>query len=213
MTTGLAQDYWAGRHTTYAEDPRAWCVHYWESWTNPYRWTLAEAIKSCQPASVLELGCNVGPNLHVLRQALGPDVPLIGVDVNKSAIEFGRQQFAALGDTETILAEADFFSGLMALGPIDVICSCYALAYLAPGDAVLDVVREAWRKATRALVFAEPTSLTLPRFTDAAIGEWAHNYAAVFAALGIAPRHIQYRVLSVPGTHLDGLWVVRKESP
>jgi SAM-dependent methyltransferase len=52
---------------------------------------MAEQVLRLAPGSVLEFGCNVGRNLHALRER-APSVVLKGIDVNAEAVAFGREE-------------------------------------------------------------------------------------------------------------------------
>ena len=52
---------------------------------------MVEQVLRLAPASVLEFGCNVGRNLHALRER-APSLVLKGIDVNAVAVAFGRQE-------------------------------------------------------------------------------------------------------------------------
>ena len=57
-----------------------------------YATILSELIASLKPSSVLEFGCCAGRNLHLLRQRL-PKARLVGMDLNRTAIEAGLRAF------------------------------------------------------------------------------------------------------------------------
>ncbi|MCP5420905.1 MAG: methyltransferase domain-containing protein [Gammaproteobacteria bacterium] len=53
---------------------------------------VTQLLVSMEPGSLFEFGCNAGRNLHLLSQKL-PHARLYGVDVNRDAIDFGREYF------------------------------------------------------------------------------------------------------------------------
>lgn len=71
----------------------------WEAWggtyriepgrteTGPEHELLAEFICQCTPALIIEVGCGFGRNLRFLRDHLGPDTTLVGVDLASSMLE------------------------------------------------------------------------------------------------------------------------------
>ena len=70
-------------------DDAPWVKGYWNSQDHPHRELILDVLKNIEPfSSLLEIGSNCGPNL-VRIQARYPAV-LYGMDINKSAIEFGK---------------------------------------------------------------------------------------------------------------------------
>lgn len=57
-----------------------------------YATIVSELIASLKPSSVLEFGCCAGRNLDLLRRRLGK-ARLVGLDVNRTAIDAGRRAF------------------------------------------------------------------------------------------------------------------------
>ena len=63
---------------------------YEESKDHPHRELIIKALKSFDFSSVLEVGCNSGPNLLRIAETL-PDVILGGIDPNLQVIEKARE--------------------------------------------------------------------------------------------------------------------------
>src|SRR3954470_23641482 len=63
----------------------------YENGPEPYALVMAETVASFAPSSVLEFGCGSGRNLAVLRDLI--PARLLGVDINPTAIEWGRENF------------------------------------------------------------------------------------------------------------------------
>ncbi|MGH3679080.1 MAG: hypothetical protein ACRDT2_01955, partial [Natronosporangium sp.] len=75
----MARTYWAEQgRTPFYDAPQHW------------RRYIAQQIASLSPATVFEFGCNAGRNLAEVR-ALMSDVEVVGVDVNREAVEHGAQ--------------------------------------------------------------------------------------------------------------------------
>jgi SAM-dependent methyltransferase len=72
-----------------------------------YATILSELIASLKPSSVLEFGCSAGRNLNLLRQRL-PEVPLVGMDLNRTAIEAGLRAF----DLDLRIADETALAGI-----------------------------------------------------------------------------------------------------
>ena len=165
MATNL--DFWATR------DERA-AKAYWESKGEMYRGLLADALRPLAPfASVLEIGCHSGPNLWAIRQRW-PDPVLYGGDPALKVAMFGAAMCALPSAAAVDLSGIGFFCGSApscfdpfgvvpigvdehGVGPcdkatlpdVDVIVSCYTLAYLTPEQ--LDSVSHAVENNTSPL--------------------------------------------------------------
>lgn len=149
---------------------RDW-TEYWEGPRGlraPHRDALLAALQGL-PAftSLLEIGCGPGVNLWRIQEAF-PEADLTGIDVNPFAIDDGIQRFERAHRDGTFdggrialccgdLPEALEASADPPLEPVDVVVSCYALAYLLR-DQVLTALKEMTRLATQAIVIAEPMS-------------------------------------------------------
>ena len=191
-----ATAFWATRHESYGP---GWAAHYWDDVTAPQRGHLLRAFERLQAAapveSVLEVGCNAGPNLRVLARAY-PRMALAGLDVNPVAIATARDGFAALG--RSVRLEVGALPGALDAWPdqsVDVVYSVYCLAYLdtlgTPADvewsALHDTIHGLQRIARRAVLLLEPMhtggmgmSHLIARTAPAPASlEWSHDYAQV----------------------------------
>src|SRR5260370_6213152 len=65
---------------------------YYEDRPPLYATMVSELIASLKPSSILEFGCNAGRNLDLIRRLL-PRARLVGMDLNRKAIEVGRRRF------------------------------------------------------------------------------------------------------------------------
>ena len=78
----------------------------------PQRTLIADALEALRRhgpvESVLEFGCSVGRNLETLRRRLSPPLELVGLDINRSAVEDGKARYGLdlrVGD-ETALRDS-----------------------------------------------------------------------------------------------------------
>lgn len=171
------------------ETSATWIANYQKSLTTRHRDVIVAAVRDLRATSVLEVGSHCGPNLVRLAQEDPTISQLTGVDVNAEAIEAGTRWVKALGLDERIqlatgrMPEA---SATLPDGCVDVVLSCYALAYIAPPD--LDAVLwELGRLARRGIVIAEPMTDKVKadeKITLQGYQEWAHNYRAAQRFLG-----------------------------
>lgn len=182
--TAEATAHWATRH----ESRPDWARHYWESTGLPHRQIVLDVLADLPPwDSLLELGCNAGPNLRLIGQAW-PLAELVGLDVNPAALEEARTQRRQGALSRVALLQGTIPDDLMGwpTGSVDVVLSVYALAYVAPADLTRTLF-EAQRIARQALVLAEP--MPTPEapaglIPDAGRLEWRHDYATPLTAWG-----------------------------
>lgn len=194
-TTAAVRDYWM---PTPADLPhvREVAEHYWASAETPPRtWALAAVRGLGSVDSVLDLGCQCGPNLRVLHDAF-PSMRLIGIDCNPHALAYGREW----------LPDAEFVEGTIpdALEAwpdraVDVVLSTYCLAYQAP-DTIGEAIKQALRIARRAVIIIEPMPNPDPeRIETAGTGyvEWRHPYGLILGAL-VSETHVPRTLAWVP---------------
>lgn len=179
--TLTATEWWAA---TREDKSQAWIANYQQSLQTRHRDQIAAIVAELQPSMLMEVGCHCGPNLVRLTSAL-PDLWCLGIDPSQDAIAAGQQWMGALGVSDRVeLRVGAIPSALMAMpsGAVDVVLSCYTLAYIAPAD--LDaVLYELGRIARRAVILAEPMQGAPIRFRGG-YQEWAHDYHAASRWIG-----------------------------
>jgi ubiquinone/menaquinone biosynthesis C-methylase UbiE len=160
-----------------------WIANYQRSLQARHRTQIAAIIETLRPTTILEVGAHCGPNLVRLAQQYPWIEQLSGIDVNTEAIAAGQQWVTQLGLSERIELTHGRVPGLtegLSTGCVDLVLSCYALAYIAPPD--LDATLwEMGRLARRAVLLAEPYVTTgTAQWNGAMTGyrEWAHDYRA-----------------------------------
>lgn len=166
--------YWATRHETAGP---GWAERYWQDTGAPHRDALVAAVAELWPfRSLLEVGCNAGPNLRRFA-ARWPEVAYHGIDANADALETARRH--GLG---AALVHGALPAALTTLPVVDVVVTCYALAYVAPED-LGRALTGLWAKTHRGLVLAEP--MTVGESVVVGEGpEWAHDYATEITRQG-----------------------------
>ncbi len=217
IATAQATAYWT---PTPADLPNIEPVarHYWASVTAPQRGWAVEAIAAfgADIRSVLEIGCQCGPNLLALRRAR-PDVRLMGVDVNAAALAAGRRFFAADGIHDVVLREGTIPEALAHQPPPDVVLSVYCLAYIGP-DRIDETLLACLRLARVGLVLIEP--MLPPGEADettvegSSFVEWRHNYLSLLAGAAEAlDTPIRIAWVTKPRVHrLGHVLIVQKEA-
>jgi ubiquinone/menaquinone biosynthesis C-methylase UbiE len=194
--TGLQQ--WLWRHRRFEDWARRSVEH-------PHRAFLVERVGRFAPvASVLEIGCNAGPNLVALRRAF-PAATLFGIDVNRRAIAAAQVLLADAGvENVTVAVGAADDLARFADRSVDIVFSDATLMYVGP-DKIGGVLREMTRVARKAIVLNE-----WQLFEDAGrlgagarsrwhYAHWIHDFQALLAAV---PAVRSTRVEHLP----KGLW-------
>lgn len=186
--TREATAHWATRHEAVPD----WAHAYWTSAHLAHRRVVLDVLEAAPDwDSLLELGCNAGPNLRLIRQAW-PLAELVGLDVNEAALAEARAQRAQGALARVGLLQGTIPEELMGWPSqsVDVVLSVYALAYVAPED-LMRTLFEAQRIARTALVLAEPMpapDLPTGQIPTAPRLEWCHDYAARLTAWGCRVR-------------------------
>lgn len=181
-TTADTQRYWTPETARDLANVEAVAEHYWNSAAEPQRTWAVAALQSLEPVtSVLDLGCQCGPNLRALHEWF-PTMRLVGLDCNPHALAYGR----------THLPSASFVEGSIpgALetwpdGAFDVVLSTYCLAYQSP-DTICEALAHCLRIARVGLVLIEP--MPNPDPEKLSVGgsgyvEWRHPYGLLLGSL------------------------------
>lgn len=157
---------------------------HWQSVDHPHRPLLEERILvNGAPASLLEIGCNSGPNLYRLARAL-PDAMFYGVDINASSISYGRRRFQELGITNVELSVAAG-DRLDAFGDksVDVVLTDAMLMYVGP-DKIHAVIADIVRIARTRVLLNEwqipDEARAEPARHREHFGHWIHDFRALF---------------------------------
>ena len=150
MSSSEAQGtkYWKERdrndpHSDWAKDGKDWIQEYWESQDHPHRRKAVDLIPK-DAKSVLEVGCNSGPNLALIRNK-----KLAGIDPNADAIAFAREKLPdadlRVGSVLNLPWEKDSF---------DVVLADAALMYVSDGE-IGTAMAEMDRVARKAIVIVD----------------------------------------------------------
>lgn len=210
--TVAAADWWARSRGAVSEE---WIANYQNSLQAPHRTVIAEIVTGLAPASLLEVGCHCGPNLLRLARAL-PEASFSGVDANAEAIAAGQAWVERAGLQDRVELHAGRFPAATSQVPdraVEVVLSCYALAYIAPRD--LDAaLYEIGRLASRAVVLAEPVRETGPAVETRYLSgylEWAHAYTEAIRWIG-SLRNVTVRTVPVvpAADRLNGVVVIER---
>lgn len=184
---------WATRHRRkgndwnnkrYSSEDNEWVLSYWDSRNHNHRPFLLERIVSFSPiSSILEIGCNCGPNLYLIAQRL-PEIEIQGIDINPVAIQKGREFFASEGISNVRLsvAKADEL-GQFQDKSLDVVFTDATLIYIGR-DKIQGIIEEMVRVTRKGLILVEKHSFE-PKNKDQhglgirRCGLWQRDYAAL----------------------------------
>lgn len=185
--TAEAAQWWARPRAADAVDH--WIETYQHSLGSRHRTAILSAVQAIPDVkSVLEVGSHCGPNLMRLAQGCPRIEQLTGVEINAQAVEAGTRWAARLGFAERVAFQQGRVPDVTSSLPdacVDVVLSCYALAYIAPTD--LDaVLYEMGRLARKAIIVAEPMDRSHPeRMTlSSDYHEWTHDYIGASKWIG-----------------------------
>ena len=159
-----------------------WARGYCDSINHPHRKILVGRISSYAPfESILEIGCNTGPNLYLLAVSF-PNVKFYGLDINHEAIRQGNEWFQRVSVNNVVLSpgRADEL-GSLSDKSMDVVFTDSTIMYIGP-DKIHRVIEGMMRIARKALVFNEHH--LGPNFENGKEcfyydGHWVYDYEAV----------------------------------
>lgn len=205
MTTQDAQTWWARRAVTADIMDR-----YAASETRPYRARVLGALREIGPwGSLFEIGCGLGSMLSLIQDA-HPAARLTGCDLNDAMVTHAKRRWPGV-------AHGPFPEITRACPPrcVDVVLSCYALAYLDP-HSIRAALEEAHRLCRRGLVICEPVAWTMKEAgwrgagDESMFSEWKHPYLRVLTSLpGLSGWEAHCWPLSYGDNLLSGLIVVK----
>lgn len=190
--TSAREKEWATRHlkrgndwnsSRHTGDRDEWVVGYWDSREHSHRRSLVEKVSAYYPFStVLEIGCNSGPNLYLLAKKF-PGADLRGIDINPRAVDKGNELFQVEGISGVKLSagKADDLVQF-ADKAFDITFTDAVLIYIGR-DKIKTVMDEMLRVTRRALIFVEQHCFESERdpqglgfYRD---GLWERDYVAL----------------------------------
>ena len=167
------EQFWATQHLRKSEWPQL----YWNTQDLPSRDILMRKLQTLWPfSSVLELGCNSGPNLARIYREFG-NIRMAGVDINPEAIKFGSDQFEQMGAKNVHLEQRSLYDlACFSDGEFDVVLSSGVLIHIPPTHIEL-VLTDMLRIAQKHVVMREKHAF-LPKYQDEESRQdlWCHDY-------------------------------------
>jgi ubiquinone/menaquinone biosynthesis C-methylase UbiE len=177
------EKYWATRHLRKGDDwgnqDGDWARGYWDSRNHTHRSFLIERISELSPSSILEIGCNCGPNLYILAKKF-PDAEIRGIDINSMAVQKGNEWFTQEGisNVKLLVGKADDLRQFQDKS-FDVVFTDAVLIYIGP-DKIKKVVEEMLRVARKALILLEWHCFNSKSDSlGVYVGHWMRDYVAL----------------------------------
>jgi len=126
-----------------------WIDEYWKSRNHPHRQVILNTLTDLFPFdSLLEVGCNCGPNLSLIQKRF-PSVKLVGVDINRKAILEAHKRLSNVV-LHRWRADKLAFSNKI----FDILLTDALLIYIEPRE-IRKVIEEFIRVTKKAMVFCE----------------------------------------------------------
>lgn len=146
---------------------------------HPHRELLASRVARHKPDSILEFGCNSGPNLEVLARRF-PTARLIGIDISARAVEAGRGRLLERGLANVRLEQGSVSSlGAFPDRSVDVVFTDAVVLYIGP-DLIDRLVAELLRIGAKAVIFNEWHAKGATRGVYH-YAHWLYDYRALVA--------------------------------
>ena len=156
-------DYWSSRKKEdekrdWPYEKKNWLDDYTESVKHPHRAMITEVMSSWEAKhgialeSVLEIGCNTGPNLALIKRNF-PDVHVTGIDANPFAIEIAKKNIDGIFFVNDLTKVGQFAP------KFDVVICDAVLMYIKPKeiDEVIDMLS---MNCTKILILFEWNALS-----------------------------------------------------
>ncbi len=200
LRTGLREKKWSRQQLDSI-------LGYWEQRNDKRKTNLIhDVFLKHSPTSLLEIGCNCGPNLFILGKMF-PDAKLTGIDISPLAVEQGNKWLQEEGVTNARLmcGKAENLLQFDA-GSFDIVFSWATLLYPQP-SAIKEILGNMLRAARHAMVVIEMQAEKPLQGRDALgipciEGEWKRDYVSILGSLvSSSDIHLQWvpREMSSPG--------------
>ncbi len=176
--------FWRNRDLSVIKD-------YWESRNDDSNEYLHDLIKKRKPKKILEIGCCCGNRLYGLAKE-DPSISLVGIDINREAVDFGNERFKEEGVENVQLLhlraeELDDFHD----SNFDLVFSWATLLYITPQKIrqVLSHIRSI--SAGMMLLELNLDSGANPNILEEFhVGNWKRDYKRILESFNPAPQKI-----------------------
>jgi ubiquinone/menaquinone biosynthesis C-methylase UbiE len=189
LGTRITEKEWATRHlrsgndwnnTKHIGESDEWVKCYWDSRDHGHRSFLLEHIsKFSAISSILEIGCNCGPNLYLVARKF-PEARIVGIDINPEVVQRGNEWLAQEGikNVKLLVGKADEL-GQFDDKTFDIVFTDAVLIYIAP-DKIKEVMKSMLRITRKALILFEWHSFGCKSNPSGVyVGHWMRDYAAL----------------------------------
>ena len=181
------KEYWINRPLNdpehdWGEDSPNWAEGYlsWESVIHPHRKLIVDSLRVFEPLrSILEVGCNAGPNLYRISQKYTSSSLYFGCDVNEDVIRIARENFGAYV-TFNVSSALDV-PKLYKENSMDVLLTDAVLIYVNPTE-IEETLRGFDRVVRKGMIFVERYDYKseLGVFNNS----WNRNYEKLLTKMG-----------------------------
>jgi ubiquinone/menaquinone biosynthesis C-methylase UbiE len=130
-------------------DPELATQHFYGRWARYYDWlATAPGIASWREAAVgaldlkrgdtvVEMGCGTGANLPYLRERVGPEGRVVGVDITRGMLARASDRVERAGWANVHLAQGDATDPPVE-GPVDAVLATFVVGMFADPDSAVD---------------------------------------------------------------------------
>lgn len=150
-----------------------------------YRREGVDALRLAPGDTVVEIGCGTGHNFPLLREAVGPDGRIVGVDLTDAMLAEARARVERHGWANVELVRADAAEYAFPRG-VGGVFSTFALTLVPEFDRVVEHAAGALRPGKRMVVVDFKAPETWPRWVLRAIVPLLRPFAV---RLELAERH------------------------
>jgi len=161
-----------------------WIEEYWKSKEHPHRKLIIKELKKLGPfESLLEIGCNCGPNIFLIKKEF-PTTKIIGIDINRPSLIEGMSKFPKEFFKNSGMFYQNLEKGInCAPKYFDIILSDAVLMYVNP-EKIRHVIEEMIRVTKKAIIFCE-WQIPDNRLGEKVYGHWARDYVKLLGDYGI----------------------------
>lgn len=170
-------EYWSSRKEDdekkdWPYNQQTWLDDYTESEKHPHRMEIINLMSSWEAkhgqslTSVLEIGCNTGPNLSLIKRNF-PDIHVTGIDANVTAIEKAKKQIQGTFFNHNIETLGQFDP------QFDVVIADAVLMYIGP-RVIDDVMNMLSKNCTKMMILFEWNAISY--YGVLKDYHWARNY-------------------------------------
>jgi len=203
--TRQARKFWATRE----QDNPTWVQGYWDQRNHPLRERLAEVTSQLDGSNLLEVGTHCGVNLWALAQKKTYR-KLVGVDISRHVLEYGRQQLAQPLNQPHELLEVCATKLPFSDRTFDIVLTSNLLVCVGDSD-IHKVLSEIARVSHRYIVLCEPFPDREGPDPYPNTTYWIRDYAKRLARLGYRQVSMERLPEGQNIGHMNSILVLERE--